>query len=239
MASPLVGGLRIAASRVSRALPGHRPQPTGCVLVGLGLLDAGDCPCEAGEFARGGDGDDRASLPAAPRCGAGVAGRSRRSRSPPRAGRPGARARFPTRAGSCSAPRPRTPRRTRAGAQPVPGRTRLIGRADRSRKLGTQHRRLTRTSPPSPEHLPDFPGLGIEHRRHDLGGVHVQTDERSSLRQGRLLLCGCGPPRGPKPRRLDRHPTTSPGGAGPLFHPGPDRSDNPYGPGVLVEGDLV
>ena len=42
----------------------------------------------------------------------------------------------------------------------------------------------------------DLTGLGIEYGRHDLGGVHIQTDEASSLRHGRLLLCGCGPPRG-------------------------------------------
>ena len=38
--------------------------------------------------------------------------------------------------------------------------------------------------------------LSIKHRRDDLRRVHIQTDETSSLRHGRLLLCGCGPPRG-------------------------------------------
>ena len=82
--------------------------------------------------------------------------------------------------------------------EPVPGRPGLIRSADRPRQPRAQPRRLGDIAADlKPPQLPD---LGIEHRRHDLGGVHVQTDEGSSLRHGRLLLCGCGPPRGWQPR---------------------------------------
>jgi hypothetical protein len=41
-----------------------------------------------------------------------------------------------------------------------------------------------------------LPGLGIQDRRDDFRRVHIQADERSSLRHGWFLLCGGGPPRG-------------------------------------------
>ena len=57
------GGLLIVSSRVPRALPGrHRPSRRERRCVGLWLLDSGDRPCEAGELAGGGDGDDRAAF---------------------------------------------------------------------------------------------------------------------------------------------------------------------------------
>ena len=80
----LWGGLLIGLSRVPRALPGrHRPSRRDVVVgCGSGLLDAGDRPAEAGEFAGGGDGDHGAALGAGfepvPGAVAGVVGRSRR-----------------------------------------------------------------------------------------------------------------------------------------------------------------
>jgi hypothetical protein len=78
--------------------------------------------------------------------------------------------------------------------EPVAGRAGLIGGAHRPRQTGAQRGRLTDVSRQA-EPL-QLARLGIEHRRHDLGGVHVQADERSSLRHGWLLLFDCGPPRG-------------------------------------------
>jgi hypothetical protein len=108
--------------------------------------------------------------------------------------------------------------------QPVARRPGLIGRAHRPRQPGAQPgRRADVAADPKPLHLAR---LGIEHRRHDLGGVHIQTDEASSLRHGRFLLCACGPPRGYQPR--DKNVTPQPTwGTGPFYNRG--RTDAPYG----------
>ena len=70
--------------------------------------------------------------------------------------------------------------------QPVAGRPGLIGRAHRPRQPGAEPGRLANLA--SESEVLQLAGLGIEHRRHHLGGVHIQTDEASSLRHGRLLL---------------------------------------------------
>jgi hypothetical protein len=70
--------------------------------------------------------------------------------------------------------------------QPVARRPGLIGGTHRSRQPGAQPGCISDIAR-HPESL-QLPCLDIEHRRHDLGGVHVQTDEGSSLRHGRLLL---------------------------------------------------
>ena len=57
------GGLLIAKSRVPRACRAATGPVNGIgLLVVLVSLDAGDCPAEPGEFARRGDGDDRAAF---------------------------------------------------------------------------------------------------------------------------------------------------------------------------------
>jgi hypothetical protein len=98
--------------------------------------------------------------------------------------------------------------------QPVTGRPRLIRGAHRPRKTGAQPRRLDDIAA-QPEVL-HLTGLGIEHRRDDLRGVHVQTDEASSLRHGWLLLCDCGAPRGCR-RVATNSPHDRRGGTGPFY----------------------
>ncbi len=61
--------------------------------------------------------------------------------------------------------------------EPVPRRPGLVGRTHRARQPGAQPGRLHHVTGQREE--PQLPGRGIEHRRHDLGGVHVQTDETS------------------------------------------------------------
>ena len=90
--------------------------------------------------------------------------------------------------------------------QPVAGRPRLIRGAHRPRQPSAQPGRLSDIAG-QPEPL-QLARLGIEHRRHDLRRVHVQADEGSSLRHGRLLLCVVEPPRGVQPRGMNCHPTT-------------------------------
>jgi len=106
--------------------------------------------------------------------------------------------------------------------QSVPGRPRLIGGTDRTGQPGAQPGRLGRvTTHREPR---QFPGLRVEHRRHDLRGVHVQTDESSSLRHGRFLLCGCGSQRGASraaetsPHDRNGGPAPSTTGAGQTIH---------------------
>ena len=60
---PWVGRVAQAVVADSPRVAGPPPtQPTGWRTFGLWLLDLGDRPAEAGEFAGGGDGDDRAAL---------------------------------------------------------------------------------------------------------------------------------------------------------------------------------
>ncbi|MCA1678781.1 MAG: hypothetical protein LC777_07450 [Actinobacteria bacterium] len=93
--------------------------------------------------------------------------------------------------------------------EPISGRPRLVGRAHRPRQPGAERRRLADVAAQSkPLQLSR---LGVERRRHDLGGVHIEADEGSSLRHGRLLLCGCGPPRGCQPRGKNITPRPSRG----------------------------
>jgi hypothetical protein len=106
--------------------------------------------------------------------------------------------------------------------QPIAGRPGLIGGAHRPRQPGAQPGRLGDVAA-QPEVL-QLTGLRVEHRRHDLRGVHVQTDEASSLRHGWLLLCGYGAPRGS--RRATNNITPRPSwGNRPLLPPRPDRTD--------------
>jgi hypothetical protein len=114
--------------------------------------------------------------------------------------------------------------------QAVAGRARLIDRAHRPRQPSAQPGRLADVTA-DPEEL-QLTGLGIEHRRDDLGRVHVQTDEASSLRHGRLLLFDCGPPRGG--RRAASTPPRPLWGNRPLLPRRPDgpqsiRSNQPTG----------
>jgi len=101
----------------------------------------------------------------------------------------------------------------------VPRRPRLIGHPDRPRQSGAQPGRLVDVTAGREER--ELPGLGVEHRRHDLRRVHVQTDEASSLRHGWFLLCDCGSPRGSS--RAARTFTPRPSwGNRPLLPRGPD-----------------
>jgi hypothetical protein len=99
----------------------------------------------------------------------------------------------------------------------VASRAGLIGRAHRARQARAEPRRLAHdTGQPERAHLA---GLDVEHRRHDLDGVHVETDHGLSLRHGRLLLCGCGHPRGWPPARTTPHDRV---GSRPYLPTGPD-----------------
>ena len=80
----------------------------------------------------------------------------------------------------------------------VAGRSGLVGRPDWARQPCAERcRRVRFTAHPE---VGELARLGVQDRRHDLGGVHVQADKGSSLCHGWLLLCDCGPPRGVQPR---------------------------------------
>jgi hypothetical protein len=64
----------------------------------------------------------------------------------------------------------------------VPSRARLLGGPDRSRQSGAQGRR-TGVLAVEHEH-PKLARVGVKDCRDDLGRVHVQTDQGSSLRHG-------------------------------------------------------
>src|SRR3954451_23843874 len=110
--------------------------------------------------------------------------------------------------------------------QPIARRARLIRHPHRPREPRAQAHRLAHiTGQPERAHLT---GLDVEHRRHDLRGVHVETDQGPSLHHGRLLLCGCG--RRARTSRAAQPPTIA-WGTGPTYRTG--RTSPPYGLALL------
>jgi hypothetical protein len=104
------------------------------------------------------------------------------------------------------------PGRRKRPRESEPGRPRLTRNPRGAWQPRAQRHHLSRASRQA-EHR-HLPGLGVDHTRHDLRGVHVQADPSANLRHGRFLLMRLWAPHGVPPARLHITPRTRRGGTG-------------------------